>query len=768
MADVFISYKREDAAKVRRLVAALRASGLDTWWDEDIPPSAPWEATIEKELARAKVVIVCWSPDAVASDNVRSEARVAREDGRLIQLFMKPCQPPLFFGEQQGLDLSKWRGNSDDPRIPRLTESARKVAAGERMGDGERPKARKGFDVRLAALAAALLLLIAGGFGWWWLSPAKASGPTTLAVLPFRALNPADANLVDAIWDDTRGAIGRNPNLRVIGRNALESLADKHLDPRGYRRKLAADYLLNGSVEHVGDQVQIKLSLVRTEDAAEVWSDRVGGRLDDVFAFQQRIAQEVEGRIRGRVAPGGGTTAQNIATSGEVYALYADARALFRKRDSESAHAAIALLKKAVALDPNYAPAWALLGQITGMGLTRTADTGPAQQEREAVAYLNRALQLAPNLAHAHAALAMVQNFAPQLDGELRKAVELDPNDVEAWGWLANSLQNQNRLREALAARNRAAEIEPLWYWTVSNKIGTMSLLEDWTGIDAELKRVAAVGDPVLLAKAQIMAAAMSRRPGDEMRILLELRAAHPEEAAWVDNRIFDPAMALGFVDEAAAAWHIPPWATQDYRGEPLSANVIRRELPAPLDIWTDGDDAIALYGRLLPRRGRLNEYIGYYDAAFKSPSDLFALWENRPGLFVDTAPTLASDLRLAGRNEEADAILRHAEQVIEAGLKNGPPTFGDSVALGYLRAARGRDDEAMALLNKAASGGWIPDRRWQASDIADEPCFAHLVNRADFQAIRRRILARIEQERRKVPLDLLAEAYPVRRQAAA
>jgi len=106
MADVFLSYKREDAAKVRKVAAALREAGLTVWWDEDIPPSAPWEATIEKALGDAKAVIVCWSPDAVASENVRSEARVAREDGRFIQVFLKPCTSPLFFGERQGVELS--------------------------------------------------------------------------------------------------------------------------------------------------------------------------------------------------------------------------------------------------------------------------------------------------------------------------------------------------------------------------------------------------------------------------------------------------------------------------------------------------------------------------------------------------------------------------------------------------------------------------------------------------------------------------------------
>ena len=120
----------------------------------------------------------------------------------------------------------------------------------------------------------------------------------------------------------------------------MEALTDKHLEPSGYRKKLGADYLLDGSVQHIGDQVRMKLSLTRTKDEAEVWSDQVGGKLDDVFAFQERVANEVEGLIRGRVAPGGGRRTENIATSGDVYALYAEARAKDRRRDSGSARQA--------------------------------------------------------------------------------------------------------------------------------------------------------------------------------------------------------------------------------------------------------------------------------------------------------------------------------------------------------------------------------------------------------------------------------------------
>ncbi len=106
MTDVFISYKRgPDEARVEGLVGALRANGYSVWWDRDIAPGAPWEATIQAALHDAKAVIVCWSPTSVASENVRAEARWAKDRGKLLQIYIEACAPPLFFGEQQGVML---------------------------------------------------------------------------------------------------------------------------------------------------------------------------------------------------------------------------------------------------------------------------------------------------------------------------------------------------------------------------------------------------------------------------------------------------------------------------------------------------------------------------------------------------------------------------------------------------------------------------------------------------------------------------------------
>ena len=125
MTDVFVSYKRENLAAVGRLVAALRTEGIGVWWDQDIVPNAAWEATIEQALTAAKLVIVAWSPAAVASENVKAEARWARQQGRLLQVFVEACDPPLFFGERQGVDLQGWSGGATDPAFLTLLQAVR-------------------------------------------------------------------------------------------------------------------------------------------------------------------------------------------------------------------------------------------------------------------------------------------------------------------------------------------------------------------------------------------------------------------------------------------------------------------------------------------------------------------------------------------------------------------------------------------------------------------------------------------------------------------
>lgn len=131
MGEVFVSYQSADREKVRPLVEALRAEGLDVWWDQDIPAEAVWADAIAAALANAKAVVVCWSHAAVESENVREEARRARARGLLVQAYVEDCEPPLFFGEQQGARLVGWNGARDNDRFQMLVKGLRALAAGK-------------------------------------------------------------------------------------------------------------------------------------------------------------------------------------------------------------------------------------------------------------------------------------------------------------------------------------------------------------------------------------------------------------------------------------------------------------------------------------------------------------------------------------------------------------------------------------------------------------------------------------------------------------
>lgn len=114
MADVFISYKKEDRASTERIVAALRTEGFSVWWDDSLTPKASWDAEIEHEISIASTAVVLWTPRSVASDWVRTEAHYAQDRGKLVPVMLEPCKLPIAFLLRQTIDLTAWRGARDD------------------------------------------------------------------------------------------------------------------------------------------------------------------------------------------------------------------------------------------------------------------------------------------------------------------------------------------------------------------------------------------------------------------------------------------------------------------------------------------------------------------------------------------------------------------------------------------------------------------------------------------------------------------------------
>ena len=120
MADVFLSYAREDRAKAEQIAHALEAAGIDAFWDNEIPPGATWADYIESKLTHCKKLIVLWSEHSTKSQWVREEARLGRDKGILIPIMIDATAAPFGFGELQAADLSSWAGDANDPAWRRV------------------------------------------------------------------------------------------------------------------------------------------------------------------------------------------------------------------------------------------------------------------------------------------------------------------------------------------------------------------------------------------------------------------------------------------------------------------------------------------------------------------------------------------------------------------------------------------------------------------------------------------------------------------------
>jgi hypothetical protein len=131
MADVFLSYAREDRAKAEQIAHGLEASGVKVFWDNEIPPGQTWADYIEQKLTQCKALIVLWSEHSTKSQWVREEARMGRDKGVLIPAMIDNSTPPFGFGEVLASTLSWWNGETDNPNWRRFVDAVSSFAKGE-------------------------------------------------------------------------------------------------------------------------------------------------------------------------------------------------------------------------------------------------------------------------------------------------------------------------------------------------------------------------------------------------------------------------------------------------------------------------------------------------------------------------------------------------------------------------------------------------------------------------------------------------------------
>jgi adenylate cyclase len=363
---------------------------------------------------------------------------------------------------------------------------------------------------------------------------AKAPDQNSVAVLPFVNLSDDKGNeyFSDGVSEELLSVLQKIPGLHVAARTSAFSFKGKNATAQEIGQKLGVAYLVDGSVRKSGDTVRIAARLTRANTGEELWSENYTRQLKDVFAVQSELAQTIVAQLRGRFGGAAPDSAAKETIQAEVKAaekggtknveaheLYLQGRFFENRHSENSTREALAAYQRAVQLDPEFALAWAGLARTNIWTAGFSTEGGQKEFDahlgaaRDALA---RALAIAPDLPEALYARAWIEtNFdfnwnaaartvskalalAPSdpnmliaaanlesargnLDREIelyRKAVDLDPVNVQARSFLAFALAIAKQFDEARAEYARVIELNTSSPWAHAG-LGLTYLLQN-------------------------------------------------------------------------------------------------------------------------------------------------------------------------------------------------------------------------------------------------------------------------------------------------
>ena len=332
-----------------------------------------------------------------------------------------------------------------------------------------------------------LLLALAAGLGVWR-SGSPGAGETaritSLGVLPLKNYS-GDASqdyFADGMTDALIADLAQLPSLKVISRNSMMQYRDTRKSAPEIGRELGVEGLLEGSVIRSGNRVRVTMQLIDARLDQHVWAANYEREMPDVLALQGEVVRAIADEIHGQL-----TQRQrerlNVQRSvaPEAYEAVIKGRGLLEHATTEREfRSANAHFKRAIDVDPGYAPAWAGLAE----GSWSLSDIGfefvpPGAVRAEALRAAERALELDADLPEAHCARATLAMAAewdyPAAEGHFRRALDLRPGYAAAHGLYAQLLTNYtDRFDDARQHLRAARELDPFSPWNDVNDCGAL------------------------------------------------------------------------------------------------------------------------------------------------------------------------------------------------------------------------------------------------------------------------------------------------------
>jgi serine/threonine protein kinase/tetratricopeptide (TPR) repeat protein len=286
---------------------------------------------------------------------------------------------------------------------------------------------------------------------------------SSVAVLSFLDMSQSKDQdyLCDGIAEELINTLAQLQGLRVAARSSSFQFKSSAADARAIGARLGVDAIVEGGVRKVADRLRVTVQLVDVADGSPRWSHRFDGKLDDVFAIQDQIAASVATALRGMLSTQERDALRRPGTTAEAYEHFLRGRQLLNSLTLvTSIEAAEREFRRAIEIDPQYAPAYAGLAQAYGWFVEWMAGGDTLRDAADRAS--RRALELGPELPESRmaraAVLAMYGDYQAA-EREYQEAIRLNPNSFEAHYWFARNCFQMGKFVESVELFRRAGEI---------------------------------------------------------------------------------------------------------------------------------------------------------------------------------------------------------------------------------------------------------------------------------------------------------------------
>ncbi|HMB61363.1 MAG TPA: hypothetical protein VKN35_15730 [Xanthomonadales bacterium] len=573
----------------------------------------------------------------------------------------------------------------------------------------------------------------------------------SIAVLPFvnMSSDPEQEFFSDGISEEILNALARVKELKVAGRTSSFAFKGKEQDLREIGQALGVESILEGSVRKSGNMVRITAQLVQVDDGFHLWSETYDRELDDVFVIQDEIATAILQQLKAALVgfEPEAVVQATTRTDSEVYDQYLLAKQRIYERKRLSIESAVELLDKAIARDPDYAPAYAQRGIAALLLSVRNyGEMTRAESDAQGKLYLDKALQLDPELAEGWAGLGLYHVNRP---GEstnaievLTKALEINPNLIDASNWLTVAYSNLGENTKAMEITEQMIERDPLYPPGFGNAIAGYNLLGMQEKSWALLNRIRPYlpGDPQVL-QAEASTWLSLGKPSKALPLLESALQTQPNDFvmrnyqgwALINTGQFERAV------ESGLPWHKLWGLEQLERRE--EAKMLATELASEGNV----QPLIFLYGF----RGEFEQLIDFVQSRW---TDLDAFQKENPdggggyGVMLEIARAHSALGNVDGFEDAMSRVRAAHDRSIEQGVQDR--FFFVDDANYYVLA--GDRELAIELLAQAVDlGVVVPDRFEKVW-----PVLSALGGDPEFEAIQTRMFEHLNAERAALGLE--------------